>query len=81
MPALRLILHDREEIRAGLERHESDVVISARLGRHRCTIKSEIRRNGGRDRYRATAAQAQLTRRGHARSSPSSLRMRTWRGT
>jgi IS30 family transposase len=31
--------------------------IAARLGRHRCTISSEISRNGGRDRYRAFAAQ------------------------
>ena len=47
----------REEIRAGIERRDPDQVIAAELGRHRCTINAEVRRNGGRSRYRAVDAQ------------------------
>lgn len=57
MPAQPLTLHEREEIRAGIERRDPDGVIAAMLGRHRCTINAELRRNGGRSRYRATDAQ------------------------
>jgi transposase, IS30 family len=57
MPARPLTLHEREEIRAGIERRDPDHVIGEVLGRHRCTINAEIRRNGGRSRYRAMDAQ------------------------
>jgi transposase, IS30 family len=55
--ALRLA--EREEIRAGIERGESDARIAAGLGRHRASIWREIKLNGGRGRYRAWSAQEQ----------------------
>jgi IS30 family transposase len=52
-----LSLAEREEIRVGIDRGESDSVIGERLGRHRSTIWREINAGGGRGGYLAYAAQ------------------------
>ena len=68
MPALPLTMLEREEIRVGIERGESDTQIAGRLGRHRCTINTEINRDGGRGGYSAVAAQSRADRaRGRAK--------------
>src|SRR5438046_550790 len=53
-----LTLEAREEIRLGVDRDESDADIARRIGCHRGTVGREIARNGGREAYRAFAAQA-----------------------
>ena len=51
-----LSLVQREEIRAGLSRGDSFAAIGRAVGRSTSTIAREVGRNGGRDRYRAWAA-------------------------
>ncbi len=54
---------EREEIRLGIDRDESDTQIADRLGRARSTVWREIRRNGGRESYSAFRAHDQAARR------------------
>ena len=65
MPANPLSALDREEIGAGIERGDGDIVIARLVDRHRSTIGREIARNGGRDTYRATTAQARALTAAH----------------
>ena len=60
---LALTLTEREEISRGLARGCSLRGISARLGRAPSTISREVRRHGGRARYRASLADARTWRR------------------
>ena len=53
---LALTTADREEISRGLARAESVRSLARRLGRAASTISREIRRHGGRSRYRAQLA-------------------------
>lgn len=49
--------NEREEIRVGIERGDSDREIARSLQRSPSTVGDEIRRNKGRRRYRATIAE------------------------
>jgi len=52
---------DREEIRAGLERGDKFTAIARALKRPTSTISREVNNNGGRDDYRAWAADRRAT--------------------
>lgn len=54
--ATALRLSEREEISRGLSMKQSLRLIARRLGRAPSTISREVRRNGGRTGYRATAS-------------------------
>src|SRR5262245_3460582 len=60
---LALTTTDREEISRALARHESLRMIAERLRRAPSTISRELRRNGGRGRYRAMLADRSAWRR------------------
>lgn len=66
-----LTFEDREVIRVGIERDESNSQIGDRIDKNRGTVWREIERNGGRDAYRACKA--------HNRASERARRPRaTW---
>ena len=72
-----LTLEEREEIRMGIDRDETDTQIGARLGRHRSTIWREITNNGGRNAYRAFRAQDRAHQ-AAKRVRPSWVETRRW---
>lgn len=81
MPAEPLTASEREEIRVGICRADTNTQIARRLGRHRSTIGREITRNGGRAGYCATTAQARADQQRTRPRPPSSWRIRCWRRT
>lgn len=57
MRGQELLTAEREQIMIGVARDESCRVIGGRLGRDHSVVSREIARNGGRESYRASAAQ------------------------
>jgi IS30 family transposase len=68
---------EREEIRVGIEAGQSDAVIARRIGRHRGTVGREITANGGRQGYRAFAAEARAAQAAR-RPKPGWTQARPW---
>lgn len=56
---------EREEVSRGLAAGLTQAAIARKLGRPRSTISRELRRNGGRQAYRAQAADEQAWQRAH----------------
>ena len=65
MPGVPLLLSEREEIRVALEADPdvSFAEVARRIGRDRSTVSREVARNGGREAYRAAAAQGRAEQR------------------
>jgi IS30 family transposase len=59
----RLTPADREEISRGLAADRTFRAIGAGMGRHHTVVSREVKRNGGRDRYRAERAQVATAKR------------------
>jgi IS30 family transposase len=62
--AWQLSMEDREEISRGLANDDSFGAIAVRLSRSASTVSREVANNGGRECYRATAADSAAYRRG-----------------
>lgn len=69
---LHLTVEQREEVTRGIAAGLSSRAIAASIGRAASTVSREIARNGGRDAYRATSADAAAWRRA-ARPKPTRL--------
>ena len=72
-----LTMDEREEIRVGIDRGESDSTIAGRVGRHRGTIGREILAGGGRGHYRACQAHQRAETLGQ-RPRPGWIEQRPW---
>lgn len=71
-PGRAFTMLEREELSRGLAGGESCHAMAARLGRAASSVSREVRRNGGRAGYRATAAESAAIRR-RRRPKPSKL--------